>query len=228
MNRLLLLLLLLLSSNSNAIAISSLFEPADKNGNASFSLINNDGKDMYINFKMAKVELKDGKKKTVQLDKNNLSNWEFSVTPSRMILKPNEQKRVKLKYVCKNDCEKNEDKLFYVDVAPVPYSESKKASLAIAFGYRVYFLVPASKIKGDYEINKTRKGFSLDNRSNTMLTAVLNTCTKEFSSGCIYQYRVLSGQSKDFSLPKEIANKDKIKFTVINPNEEFSESYLLH
>ncbi|WP_341496478.1 pilus assembly protein [Photobacterium damselae subsp. damselae] len=228
MNKLTCIFLLIMSSSVNAIAISSLFEVADRNGHSSFELINNDEKDMYINLKMAKVDINNGKKELVKLDKNNLSSWEFTTTPSRTILRPGARKKIKLKYICKSDCEKNEDKLFFVDVAPVPYSESNKSSLAFAFGYRVYFLVPAKKVVGSYSINRTKSGFSFKNDSNTMLTAVLNTCSKDFNSDCIYQYRVLSKQNKSFTFPDNFGKKDKINFTVINANEEFSESYLLH
>ncbi|HIF9184276.1 TPA: fimbria/pilus periplasmic chaperone [Photobacterium damselae] len=228
MNKFIFILLSVLASNAHAIAISSLFESANKNGDATFEIVNNDGKDMYISFKMAKVNINNGKKEVDKLNKDNLSLWEFTTTPSRTRLKPNERKKIKLKYTCKIDCDSNRDKLFYVDVAPAPYSESKKSSLAFAFGYRVFFLVPAKKMIGTYKIARKKHGFFFENSSNTMLTAVLNTCTKDFNSDCIYQYRVLPNNTKEFILPNDVKDKANINFTVINANEEFSENYLLH
>ncbi|MFH0257971.1 pilus assembly protein [Vibrio rumoiensis] len=220
------LLFILFSVNANAIAVSSLFEAADPDTHSAEIVIeNNDGKDMFINLEMAKVEYVDGKKVVTKLSKDNLQDWTFSISPSQLVLSPGEKKTIRMINKCLPDkCEYNSDQVYAVDITPVPYSEGKVSSVAVAFGYRVYFMDPAKKPNLNYSIKRLNDNkFKFSNHSNTMLNAVLNVCSKEFSSDCIYQYKLLSGATKEFKLPEKVRNKAHIKFNVINANEEVNE-----
>lgn len=215
----------LLSAQANAIAVSSLFEAAsDNTHSASFSIANNDGKDMFVNLEMVKVKYVDGEKQIISLNKDTMKDWNFNISPSQMILAPGERKTVRMHTLCeKNDCEFNEDQIYAVDVNPVPYTDGKAANVAVAFGYRVYYLDPAQTVDLNYNVKRTDSGFIFDNKSNTMLTAVLNTCTKEYSSDCIFQYRVLPNSKKTFTLPSVLKDEKALLFDVINANESIHE-----
>ncbi|HIF9433666.1 TPA: pilus assembly protein [Photobacterium damselae] len=217
----------LFSSTVNAIAVSSLFEAADaKTHSADVIIENNDGKDMFVNIEMAKVEYINGKKVVTKVDRKNLKDWTFSVSPMQLVLKPKERKTIRMHNKCTDkECDLKKDKVFAVDITPVPYVDGKKTAVAVAFGYRVYFMDPAKEVNLKYNIKRIAKDkFSFSNKSNTMLRAVFNACTTEFNSNCIYDYRLLAGSAKTFDLPKELSAKSHLKLNIINANEEINES----
>lgn len=220
---------LIFSCQSQAIAISSLFEVADVNTHlADIQVINNDGKDMFINLEMSKVRYIDGKKVEEKLNKDNVGDWTFRVSPSQMILKPGERKTIRMLNDCDEDCEFSEDQVYAVSVTPVPYSEGRKSAVAVAFGYKVYFIDPASEVIIDYDLKRISKNkISFENRSNTMLNAVLNLCTKGFNSDCIYEYRLLPNSKREFKLPLKSQEQSTLKFSVINANEVVHERVTL-
>lgn len=218
--------LLFTSFFANAIAVSSLLESADPDTHsAEVTLVNNDGKDMFINLQMAKVEYVDGKKVVTKVNKDNISDWSFSISPSQMILRPGERKTLRMLNSCGGGkCAKSKDETYAVDITPVPYVEGKATSVAVAFGYRVYFIDAASEVKLDYSITReNKKQFKFVNNSNTMLNAVLNYCSKEFRDDCIFQNRILPGSTKVFPLPEEAWDDKTISATIINADEEVNE-----
>ncbi|CAK1836153.1 hypothetical protein [Vibrio crassostreae] len=209
----------------HAIAVSSLFEAADpETGSAEVVIENNDGKDMFVNLSMVKVEYLDGYKTVTTLNKDNFANWTFSISPSQMILADGEKRTIRMKNLCEGEkCQLEQDEVYAVDITPVPYSDGKVSSVSVAFGYRVYFMDPASKVQLDYEIERIgQTKFRFNNKSNTMLNVVVNTCNKEFSSDCIYQYKLMSGANRVFKLPKQLINKPSITMNIINANEEIN------
>ncbi len=219
----------------HAMAISSIYEVADPLTNmAKIDLFNNDGKTMYVNLSMSKVSYENNKKKVTPLSKSSLPDWKLSVTPSKIIMRADERKSFRMHYLCNSKCNLPFDEVYAVDVSPVPYNEfTNSSAVAMAFGFRVYFLIPATNPEINYKIkwkDKSKGVFSLENNSNTMTTAVLNVCTKEFSNDCIYQYRVLSGSKKEFTLPldKVIHRKNgKIEMNMISPDEKYNEVFYL-
>ncbi|HIF9203963.1 TPA: pilus assembly protein [Photobacterium damselae] len=218
---------ILYSNFANAIAVSSLFEAADaKTHSADVIIENNDGKDMFVNIEMAKVEYINGKKVVTKVDRKNIKDWTFSVNPTQLILKPKERKTIRLHNKCSNsECKLEKDKVFAVDITPVPYVDGKASAVAVAFGYRVYFMDPATDVDLKYTIKRISKDkFKFNNRSNTMLRVIMNTCTTEYNKDCIYDYRTLSGSSKTFTLPEKLRNKSSLKVNIINANEEINES----
>ena len=226
MRTLLLLVTSLTSFFTHAVAVSSLFEVANDEHYADFSITNNDGKDMFINLEIAKVAYVNGEKVVTKVNKDNLSTWTFSVSPSQIILKDGETRTVRMRNDCaKQTCDFDEDQVYAVDVNPYPYvGEGEDSAVSVAFGYRIYFMDPASEVKLNYEIKRVNnKEFRFSNKSNTMLNAVINTCEKGFSSNCIYQYKLLAGSEKVFKLPESYVGKKNINITVINANESINE-----
>ncbi|WP_394126320.1 pilus assembly protein [Vibrio hepatarius] len=224
--KILILGLVIFSPLANSIAVSSLLEAADPDTrSAEITIANNDGKDMFVNFQMSKVEYIDGKKVVTKVSKDNISDWTFSISPSQMILRPGEQRVLRMINNCyKHECNNEIDETYAVDITPVPYIDGKASSVSVAFGYRVYFIDPASNVKLDYKIyRKDKKNFQFTNNSNTMLNAVINYCKYDFKTECIYQNRLLPGSSKTFSLPPEAWEKKSIKANIINANEEINE-----
>ncbi|GAM71209.1 hypothetical protein JCM19236_5857 [Vibrio sp. JCM 19236] len=190
------------ASNAHALAVSSIFEVADEQGSGELKMINNDGKDMFVRLTMSKVTYEKGIKKFTPLNRDNMNSWHLSITPPQLIMKDGERKAVGIKYTCEpkegDSCNLNEDQIYSIDIAPVPYSESKRDSAAIAFGYKLYFLVPAKKVNLKYSIKRVdAEHFVFSNNSNTMLNAVINTCTKKYSDSCILEYRLLPGVEKN-------------------------------
>ncbi|WP_409581037.1 fimbrial biogenesis chaperone [Vibrio owensii] len=225
------LIAILFSEQSMAIAVSSLFEVADqKTHTAEIQIQNNDNRDMFVNMSMLKVHYDNGKKIVEKLNKNNVKDWTFSVSPAQIILKPGERKNIRMMNHCKGKCEFDEDQIYAVDITPVPYNEGEKTAVAVAFGYRTYFLDPVAldKTKIDYVLKRVSKNkFSFENRSNTMLNAVLNTCTKDYTANCIIEHRLLPNAKREYSFPKGHDDGSKQTFSVINANEEVNEKVTL-
>ncbi|MFM2586634.1 fimbrial biogenesis chaperone [Vibrio campbellii] len=226
------LLAILFSEQSMAVAVSSLFEVADKGTHvADIQIANDDNQDMFINMEMVRVHYSnDGKKIVEQLNKSNVNDWTFSVSPSQMILKPGERKSVRMFNRCKDACNFTKDQIYAVDITPVPYSEGKKTAVAVAFGYRTYFLDPVKleNVKIDYDLKRISKNkFSFENNSNTMLNAVLNTCTRDYTSDCIIEHRLLPNSKHEYFFPKGHDDGSKQTFSIINANEEVNEQVTL-
>lgn len=220
----------LFSTQSHALAVSSLFEVADQDTHmAEVEVINNDKQDMFINVEMSKVKYVDGKKTYEKLNKDNVISWDFNVSPSQLILKPGEKKKLRMKIKCEDGCDFHEDQVYAIDIKPVPYYQGKKSAVAVAFGYRVYFLDPVSKknIKLKYKLKKKdNEHFIFENNSNTMLNAVINTCEREFVSNCIFEHRLLPNSKRVYSFPKSVKDGNAT-FNVINANEEINEKVAL-
>lgn len=214
-----------------AIAVSSLFEVADSETHiADIQVENNDQQDMFINMELLKVHYVDGKKVVEKLSRENLDDWTFSVSPSQMILKPGERKTIRMMNHCLENCNFSEDQIYAVDITPVPYYEGEKSAVAVAFGYRTYFLDPIDieHVNLNYELKRTGKGtFIFKNRSNTMLNAVLNTCKRKYSANCIFEHRLLPNSEREFSFPNGSDDGSKQTFSVINGNEEINEQVTL-
>lgn len=219
------------SCQSLAVAVSSLFEVADKDNHvADIQVENNDKRDMFINMEMVRVHYVDGKKIVEQLNQNNLKDWTFSVSPSQIILKPGERKTIRMMNRCGDNCDFKEDQVYAVDITPVPYIDGKKSAVSVAFGYRTYFLDPVrlENTKIDYDLKRiSNDKFVFENNSNTMLNAVLNKCTRDYKSNCIFEHRLLPNSKKEFSLPKGSDDGSKQTFSVINANEEVNEQVTL-
>ncbi|PTQ19750.1 pilus assembly protein [Vibrio sp. 10N.286.46.E10] len=219
------------SCQSMAVAVSSLFEIADKDTHiADIKVENNDKQDMFINMEMLKVRYVDGKKVIEKLDRKNFDDWTFSVSPSQVILEPGERKTIRMMNHCEDACDFKEDQVYAVDITPVPYYEGKKSAVAVAFGYRTYFLDPVNtdNVELDYDLKRIDKDtFVFTNRSNTMLNAVLNTCKREYSSNCIFEHRLLPNSTREFTFPKGSDDGSKQTFSVINANEEINEQVIL-
>ncbi|TCN88486.1 hypothetical protein EDB65_102273 [Vibrio crassostreae] len=214
---------------ANAIAVNKTFEVADENGKGELKIANNDNKDMFIRFELSKVTYDDGKKILTPLNKDNMKDWNLYISPGQLIIKDKERRTVRINYVCDEEssidqCNRFEDQIYAIDVLPVPYSESMKSSVAISFGYKLYFMVPAKMVDFRYAIKRISKSeFLFENKSNTLLNAVINTCKKEFKNNCIYENRLLPGQSRKFSIPERLHEEKKINVTIINPNQEIKD-----
>lgn len=209
---------------ANALAVSNTFIVGEKNGSGELQVINNDGKDMFVKFTMSKVVYENGNKKIIPLNEDTLENWNLTITPPQMVISDKERKSIALNYLCspsgKNECNKEEDQFYAIKISPTPYSESGNDSAAIAFGYNLYYMIPAENVDLVYSIKRqNNREFYFENSSNTMLTAVFNTCKTKYSNNCIYQYRLISGTKGTFKLPEEVIDQKDIDVTIINANQ---------
>ncbi|EHK2889302.1 pilus assembly protein [Vibrio parahaemolyticus] len=217
-----------LSHNVFAIALNSTFVVADEDGSGLVEIANNDGKAMFIRLELSKVTYsEDGKKIITPLNKDNMNDWDLNVSPPQLIMKDGEFKSIKFSYFCNDaekECSRDKDQVYLIKILPEPYSESNKSVVALAFGYNIYYMIPAKDVKLDYSIKRVGKNkFEFVNNSNTFLNAVINVCTKEFREDCIYEHRLLAHTKHEFVIPQVLERSEKIDAVIINANQTIKE-----
>ncbi|HIF9293507.1 TPA: hypothetical protein ACX6Q7_001407 [Photobacterium damselae] len=207
---------------SPMIAIDSLVKFADKNHTAYISVINSGKSDAYLIANMNKIEIKDNKLIKNKLSIKNMKDWKLFLSPTKMILRAGEEKKIKVSYNCKDNCKIDKDVIYQIPITPVPYTDKEGASsVSMAFGFSPYFIVPASKSLVDYKYDIKDGMLDIENKGNTYINAVISTCAKVQKNNCIYEYKILSGRKMKFKLPKDMISKGSALMTVVNYDQSY-------
>ncbi len=212
------------SNDTPMIAVDSLVKFADKkNHSAYISVVNANKSDAYLIANMTEVKVINNKLVKNALSINNMGEWKLFVSPSKMILRGNEEKKIKVKYECNsNNCTISHDLIYQIPITPVPYSDEDGASsVNMAFGFAPYFIIPATNQKVDYKYRINNGYLDIKNTGNTYINAVISTCEKVQKNDCIYEYKILSGREMKFKLPKEMIAKKRALMTVVNYDQTY-------
>ncbi|MGX9459341.1 hypothetical protein ACWU37_20650 [Photobacterium damselae subsp. damselae] len=212
------------SNQTPMIAVDSLVKFADKkNHSAYISIVNTSKFDAYLMTNMNEVKIINNKLVKKALTINNMGEWKLFVSPPKMILRGNEEKKLKIKYDCSsNNCNISHDIIYQIPITPVPYNDEDGASsVAMAFGFAPYFIIPATEQNVDYDYKISNGYLEINNTGNTYINAVISTCEKVQKNDCIYEYKVLSGRAMKFKLPKEMIAKQRALMTVVNYDQTY-------
>ncbi|TCN88483.1 hypothetical protein EDB65_102270 [Vibrio crassostreae] len=200
-----------------AISISSLLEVANDDDSAIIRVVNNDEVTMFVKVTSNKLQYNNGVRETIELSKNNVGSWGLKYTPTHLVLEPGEEKSVKLWYKCDLEpCDRSKDIVYGVNFSPTPYLTSDQDKMNLVLGYKTYFVLTADKPKYAYALEKSIDNkVMITNKGNSSLMAIINNCTSDIKSNCIFKYRLLPEVSKFIELPKPIFTNE-IKFFTLH------------
>ncbi|MFB1076448.1 hypothetical protein [Photobacterium damselae] len=224
MKKILLLSLLSMTSISNALTVDTMLKISDENGTGVFSLANDLNEPSFITVKPSKVIVStDGEIKRIQYTKDNLQDWEISLTQNKIILDPKRTKNVGVRSLCADGCDRSKDTVFALKFLPSPYVKDgqKKAAVSINYGYEPLFVIPAEKPSYKYNIDRVDSDkVIINNKSNSLLRVYINQCDLNNKKDCSKNVIVLSGRNKTVKLPIH-ARQDSLNLNIMGYDNSF-------
>ncbi|KAA8596178.1 hypothetical protein F0Z19_5073 [Vibrio cyclitrophicus] len=218
------LLLFIISAPAQALKIDSMLTTADEYGNGVFTLTNELASTSFITSSIEKVDVVNGELVKTPYSKDNLNDWEITVTHPKLILESQRVKQVGIRSLCGNQCNFEQDKVYQITFAPVPYVENPEQQeaplLAINFGYAPLFVIPAAKSKIAYEMTYKGDTVLMKNTGNTYVRFMISKCTAKLNVKCQSSYTSLSGRVKEFIVP-EYLQDEEIEVMVVNHDETY-------
>ncbi|NVP02568.1 hypothetical protein HWA77_20360 [Photobacterium damselae subsp. damselae] len=228
MKKILTSLLMLSPFMSNAMSIDTMLKVADKNGQGTYVVTNDQRSPAFINVNLAKIYVKNGKVIKDYYNKDNLLSWEVSATQNKFVLDSGMRKMVGVRALCADSCDPTKDSVYAVQFSPSPYSKdgNTKAGVSISYGYESIFVIPAKKKNISYSIVKKDSIVNLKNESNTTLQVFFNQCSAMFKSDCSIKTILLPGKIRSIKLPKN-AQKGDINTIITTVDDDFYKKEVL-
>ncbi|HIF9253994.1 TPA: hypothetical protein ACX6Q7_001300 [Photobacterium damselae] len=223
-------IILLMSSQTYAITIDTMLKISDDNGTGVFSVTNESKTPSFVKIKPAKVVVKeDGSIGKIEYTKENLLEWEVSLTQNKVIVEPLRTKNIGIRSLCSDGCNREKDTVFAVKFLPSPYSKDneKKVSININYGYESLFVIPASKPEYKYTIERRGDDIYVKNTSNSFIRVLVDQCNKNVTENCSRNSLILAGRNKKISLPVN-ARQNMIGLTVIGYDNSFYKKLTLN
>lgn len=212
------------SSFTQALQLDTMLLVADKQGNGVFSLMNELPKTSLINGKIVEINVIDGKIEETPYTKDNLKDWQITLTNPNLILEQNRTKQVGVRSLCGGDCNFTSDKVYQIYFSPIPYDKGKgntEPTLGINYGYAPIYIIPAKKSHVEYELENRGDKLYVKNKGNTFLRIQIDACAKKGkSSGCRTTFTALAGREITFKLNDKFRS-DSLKLRIAN----FDNSY---
>lgn len=228
MKKIIISFLMLCSFTTNAISIDTMLKVADKNGQGTYVVTNDQRSPAFININLAKVFVKNGKIIKDYYNKDNLLSWEISATQNKFILDPGMRKMIGVRALCADSCDPNKDSIYAVQFTPSPYKKDGTAGngVSISYGYESIFIIPAKKKIISYSMTKKGSVVNLKNNSNTTLQVFFNQCSAMFKADCSIKSILLPGKARSLKLPKN-AQKGDINTIITTVDDEFYKKEVL-
>ncbi|WP_340641773.1 hypothetical protein WAX88_17565 [Photobacterium damselae subsp. damselae] len=220
--------LMLCSFTTNAISIDTMLKVADKNGQGTYVVTNDQRSPAFINISLAKVYVKNGNVVKDYYNKDNLLSWEISATQNKFVLDSGMRKMIGVRALCADSCDPNNDSIYAVQFTPSPYKKDGESGngVSISYGYESIFIIPAKKKSISYSIIKKGSVVNLKNDSNTTLQVFFNQCSDMFKSDCSIKSVLLPGKVRSLTLPKN-AQKGDINTIITTVDDEFYKKEVL-
>lgn len=226
------LFLLLVSQTANALRIDTMLATGDEQGNGVYTLTNDQAVTNFITAEVSKVEVDDkGELVFIPYTKENLEDWDVTVTSPKLILEGGLTKQVGVRSLCGTNCNFDKDRVYQITFSPVPYvpnaEDKTEPSLSINFGYAPLFIIPAKESKVSYEMTYTGDAVHVVNKGNTYIRFMVSKCKQGEELECRQAYTSLSGRVKDFKLPSYLQTKN-IEVMVVNHDESYRRQFTLN
>lgn len=212
--------LMMSSISVSALSVDSMVKLSDDNGNGYFVINNSSDNKMYITAEVKKIISTN--KDNVSYEpytKDNISDWQLSLSTTKFILSPNESKNIGLRSLCNGSCSSERDQYYSVSFMPSFYNDLNKengAEIGFLYGYEPLYIIPTKRAHMQYEIYYNSKSITINNTGNTLLKANINECKITTNKQCNGDYMVISGREKSFDLPNEIGEKNKLRIDILN------------
>lgn len=227
------LILTFISSYANAIQLSSLAEIANKDGEAVFTVKNNDVNRIFLNVTMSEITVVDGEVKKKPYNRDNINEWKIHVRPAKTIIEPGFEKDIRVSFDCKGQCDITKDHVFQLSFVPTPYfAEDKRPAQAVqmAIGFSAIFFAPGEETKPQYKAEYDGKQVRIVNTGQHLFKAILNTCNadKASASACKKTVFVLAGRELTISLPDTMVGFNTIELETTSANGAFEDKTILN
>lgn len=222
MKKLLISLAALLAFQAQALSINTMQLVGDKAGNGVFTLTNDLDYTSFVNVNIIKYDVQGDKIIKTPYTKENLKDWEVTVTHPKMILEPGTTKQVGIRSLCGKSCDFSRDHVYQVNFSPEPYAETdaEKPSVAINVGYAPLFIIPAEKQDIKYSVKNLGDKIYVENTGNSFVRLGVTMCSQTKTKNCRTAFTVLAGRKKYFDLPANIRG-DQLNIIVLNHDNSF-------
>ncbi|HIF9499097.1 TPA: hypothetical protein ACX6S1_001863 [Photobacterium damselae] len=213
------------------MTIDTMLKISDENGSGVFSLYNNLKQPSFISISSSKVIVdKNGKLHKEAYTSDNLSKWEVALTQNKLILDANREKKVGIRALCADGCDRSKDSVFAVKFLPQPYfkkGEKPKSAVNINYGYEPIFVIPAKNPDYKYDIIRNDNYIIVNNKSNSLIKVLVNQCKdKSINVNCSKKIVVLAGRKRKDLLPSE-ARDDNLNIQLTGYDNSYYKNYSL-
>lgn len=199
-----------MSFTTQALQIDTMLLVSDKQGNGVFTLTNELPVTSLINGKIVQVNVFDGKLHEIPYTKDNLADWQITLTNPNLILEKDRTKQVGVRSLCGGDCNFKADKVYQIYFSPIPYTkgkDKKQPTLGINYGYAPFYIIPAQKSAVSFTLENRGDKLYVKNTGNTFIRIQVNACGKKETTSCRATFIALSGREIEFNLSEKLRSK---------------------
>ncbi|NOH79979.1 hypothetical protein F0231_09520 [Vibrio sp. RE86] len=227
---------LCLSSAANAFNVDKMIVVADEKGNGIVNLINDEAHPLFVKSHIQEIRIDNGSE-IVRTDysRENLTDWKVSLTNSKLVLKPGEEKSVGIRSLCHQvSCDNSKDLMFMLPFTPSRYNPTgeKLTGVEINYGFSPLYIIPTTEPRLDYKLFNQGEELRVVNNSNTMINVYVDSCNDDnksnckqkysvVKSNCKQKYSVVSGRDKTFPLAKNMQS-ERLDVTVTSYDKKYS------
>ncbi|NOH79976.1 hypothetical protein F0231_09505 [Vibrio sp. RE86] len=191
------------SPSVSAFTVDKMIVIADKKGNGTITLANDEDKHIFISSTVEELSITNGDQiHKKEYTRDNLESWKMSLTHQKLALKPSEEKTIGLRNLCHTtNCNTDKDTMFLVSFYPSRYGETEQVSaVEINYGFAPVFVIPTPLPEYKYQIKNLGDKLRVRNDSNTLLNVHADACSSENKTLCTQKFVVLAGREKTFRL----------------------------
>ncbi|MDO6708806.1 hypothetical protein [Photobacterium sp. 1_MG-2023] len=209
-------------TKSYALSIDTMLLVGDESGNGVFTLSNHESYTSFITTKITKYDVQGETINKTLYTKDNIDEWEITLTHPKLILESERIKQVGVRSLCGLTCNFERDHVYQINFVPEPYAEDgeEKPIVALNVGYAPLYIIPAKEPKISYKIENQGDTLYVENTGNTFFLLGIDQCTSTVTSGCRAAYRVLSGRKKHFKIPKGV-QAELLNVVVVSHDNSF-------
>lgn len=220
--RLGLFIILAFSQGAQALTIDKMVLVGDKAGNGIFSLTNDLQYTSFITGEITKYDVDGEIINKTQYTKDNLSDWEITLSNSKIILESGRTKQVGVRSLCGQTCDFAQDHVYQINFVPTPYAEDggEAPIVAVNIGYAPLYIIPAAQPDMKFTIKNLGDKIYVENTGNTFFRLGIDQCSVAVTENCRAAFTVLAGRKKYYKLPKN-TQSDELKVIIVNHDETF-------
>lgn len=226
-------LLSVAATSANAISINTMFDTADDNGGATYTITNTTQNRIFLNVVMYEFYTENGELKKIPYTRGNIQDWKITVRPARAVINPGFEKDFRVTMTCKSECNNLEDQAFQLGFVPTPYfaeGEQPKHAMQIAVGFGANFVNTGKEESLDFEVTRQGDQVMIYNHSRSLNKVTLSTCDESAASvdkkECEQSVNVIAGRNLPVTLQKAMKGK-QVSATIESVDGNYQQSVVI-
>ncbi|WP_404969637.1 hypothetical protein [Vibrio campbellii] len=216
---------------AQAIGIDQMIKFA-QDGEAVFTITNNDGYRQYVNVLVADVDVKNGELTYTPYTRENIEKWSLQVQPPRAVIDNKMRKSFKATYTSPT-LNEDYDKVYQLTFAPTPYfpeGEQPGQAVQVAIGFAPLLIVPAKKDQPlDFDMSYKSGKVNIVNNGGSYINVLMDTCpvtaVGEERGSCYKVVYVLKDRKLSVDLTEQMKAADKLRIEVRTHNGDFKQDF---